>query len=97
MPGIEDLDKDYIPYAKLVVSILEKITNEEALSWSDYYKKAQILIMYENTILLGSHWTLDVLDNDTTKQNHILSLTFHDDISRVVYDIAKFLYVNQNE
>lgn len=97
MPGIEDVDKEYIPYIKLVVSILEKIINEDALGWSDCYKKAQILIMYENTILLGSHLTLDVLDNDTTKQNHMLSLTFHDDISRVAYDIAKFLYVDKNK
>lgn len=94
MPGIEDIDKEYIPYIKLVVSILEKIINEDALEWRDCYKKAQILIMYQNTILLGSHWTLDVLD-DTTKQAHILSLTFHDDISRVAYAVAKFLYVNE--
>lgn len=97
MPGIENVDKEYIPYIKLVASILKKIINEDALEWGDCYKKAQILIMYQNTILLGSHWTLDVLDSDTTKQDHILSLTFHDDISRVVYDIAKFLYVNRNK
>lgn len=97
MPGIEDVDKEYIPYIGLVVSILEKIIKEDALSWSNCYKKAQILIMYENIILLGSHWTLDVLDNDTTKQNHVLSLTFYDDISRVAYDITKFIYINKNK
>lgn len=29
MPGIEDLDKDYIPYVGAVVSRLEKIVNED--------------------------------------------------------------------
>lgn len=40
MPEIEDVDKEYIPYIGLVVSILEKIIKEDALSWSNCYEKA---------------------------------------------------------
>lgn len=97
MPGIEDVDKEYIPYIGAVVSRLEKIVNEDTFGWSSCYKKIQDFINRENKLLHGAHWTLKVLDNDTTKQNHMLSLAFNDYASWTEYDITKFIYINKNK